>query len=142
MKKWRSSLVTCPLASHHDEHQYGALCAQQIWTDTMARSYWSISLRPAEQGRDRRPAIVICPDDGRPKKRGKSLLFAITKQPEDALIRTYTENIIPWYRPANRHTLKVSILPFTACYRLKRNNHCQFLVSAIFSMHHITVSST
>ena len=58
----------CPLARHHDEHQYGALCVQQIWTDTMARSYWSLSLRPAEQGRDRRPAIVIYPDDSRPKQ--------------------------------------------------------------------------
>ena len=57
-----------PLARHHDEHQYGTLCVQQIWTDTMARSYWSLSLRPAEQGRDRRPAIVIYPDDSRSKQ--------------------------------------------------------------------------
>ena len=51
-----------------------------------ARSYWSLSLRPAEQGHDRRPAIVIEPDDSRPRTDGKSLLFAITVQPEDALV--------------------------------------------------------
>ena len=58
----------CPLARDHDEHQYGVLCVQQIWTDTMARSYWSLSLRPAEQGRDRKPAIVIYPNDRRSKQ--------------------------------------------------------------------------
>ena len=63
----------CPLARDHDEQQYGALCVQQIWTDTMARSYWSLSLRPAEQGRDRRPAIVIYPDDSRLTTGGKCL---------------------------------------------------------------------
>ena len=51
-----------------------------------ARSYWSLSLRLAEQGRDRRPAIVIYPDDSRLRTDGKSLFFAITVQPEDALV--------------------------------------------------------
>ena len=51
-----------------------------------ARSYWSLSLRPAEQGCDRRPTIVIYPDDSRLKTGGKSLLYAITVQPEDALV--------------------------------------------------------
>ena len=74
-----------PLARHHDEHQYGTLCVQQIWTDTMARSYWSLSLRPAEQGHDRRSTTVIYPDDSQPKTGGKCLLIAITVQPEDAL---------------------------------------------------------
>ena len=55
-------------------------------TDTMAGSYWSLSLRPAEQGRDRRLTIVIYPDESRPKTGGKCLLIAITVQPEDALV--------------------------------------------------------
>ena len=52
----------------------------------MARSYWSLSLRPAEQGHDRRPAIVIYPDDSQPKTGGKCLLIAITVKPENALV--------------------------------------------------------
>ena len=49
-----------------------------------ARSYWSLSLKPAEQGK--RPAIMIYLDGSRPKTGGKSLLFAIAVQPEDALV--------------------------------------------------------
>ena len=35
------------------------------------------------------------------KKGGKSLLFTITKQREDALVHTYTQNTIPWHCLAN-----------------------------------------
>ena len=71
-------------------------CWAKIWrvmcttegTDTMARSYWSLSLIPAEQGCNRRLAIVIYPDDSWPKTGGKCLLIAITVQPEDALVFT------------------------------------------------------
>ena len=45
-----------------------------------------ISTRPAEQGRDRRPAIKIKPDNSQLRTGGKSLLFTITVQPEDALV--------------------------------------------------------
>ena len=74
--------------------------ARSYWsldrTDMMARHYWTLSQRSAEQVCARRPAIVIYPDDSRPKKekRAFSLLY-ITKQPEDALVRTYTQNTIP-----------------------------------------------
>ena len=68
MKKMEEQSGYVPIARHHDEQQYGTLCVQQIWTDTMARSYWSLSLRPAEERRDRIPLIVIYPDDSRPKK--------------------------------------------------------------------------
>ena len=44
-------------------------------------------IRPAEQGRDRRPAIMIYPDDIWTRTGGKSLLFTITVQPEDALVQ-------------------------------------------------------
>ena len=76
------------------------------------------------------------------KKVGKSLLFAITKQPQDAFERTYTQNTIPWHRLANGHTLKVSDLLITARYCLKSKYYCQFLVSSIFSMHRTVVPST
>ena len=55
-------------------------------TDTAAKSYWSLSLRPAEQGHDRRLAIVIYPDDSQPKTGGKCRLIAVTVQPEDELV--------------------------------------------------------
>ena len=60
-----------------------------------ARSYWSLSCRrPAEQGCDKRPAIVIYPDDSGLKTGRKSLLFAITKQPEDALVLIHKYNTL------------------------------------------------
>ena len=52
----------------------------------MARSYWSLSLRPAEQRHNRGPVIVIYHDDSQPKTGEKRLLIAITVQPEDALV--------------------------------------------------------
>ena len=73
----------CPLAGDH-EQQYGALCTTE-GTNTTARSYWSLPLKPVEQGRDRRIIIAINPDDSQPKTGGKCLLIAITVQTEDAL---------------------------------------------------------
>ena len=69
MKIWRSCLAMCPLARDHDEQKYvwRVMCTTK-GTDTMVRSYWSLFLRLAKQGRDRRPAIVIYPDDSQPKQ--------------------------------------------------------------------------
>ena len=59
-------------------------------TDTMVRSYWSLSLRPAEQVCDKRLVIVMYPDDSQAKTGEKCLVFVITVQPEDALVLAYT----------------------------------------------------